>query len=287
MKFTPSIAYGCVHLLDVLSRNSDIDISSVRSIQLTSVYSGDIVKYLIRIKWVKVASSKKLVLTDRGIFVTKQKLRFYKVQLLILDFIKETQPHWVHILRGEKIFALQYIPEGVRQVIQECGLADDANESTTAFWNEVKNYVSNDDASRTGEIGHKGERLTIRYEKDRTGVDPLWTAMEDSKAGYDVGSVVSSSDLSLLRIEAKATIVQMSDAIFYISENEWKVATQDGAHRFYLWLIRKSETMLARLDVGDIRSSIPENRGFGAWKKVGIPYKQFESKFSVTNYLPD
>ena len=287
MKFSPSIAVGCIQLMDVLSRNSNLDISNVRHVQLISVQSSDIVKYLIGIKWVEVKNSKKLTLTNRGSFIMGIQSNYEKIQFLLLDYIKEIQPHWIYILRRGRIFTTQHSPEGVRQVIHECGLADGTGESVASFWNEVIKYTSKDKSSLAVETGRTGEILTLRYEKDRTKTSPIWTAMENSNAGYDIESLVSSTDSSILRIEVKATTMPIGEAAFYISENEWNATYLDGTHKFYLWWISRLHTMLAKLEVEDISANIPKNQGYGTWKKVGIPYQIYKSKFCDTSYLPD
>ena len=167
--------------------------------QLISVQSSDIIKYLIGIKWVEVGNLKKLTITNRGIKILELQSNYEKIQLLLLDYIREIQPYWIYILRRGRFFTTQHSPEGVRQVIHECGLANGTDQSVTSFWDEVMKYTFKDKSSRAVETGRTGEILTLRYETDRTKTSPVWTAMEDSSAGYDVESLVSFTDRSPFR----------------------------------------------------------------------------------------
>lgn len=279
MDITPSMAYGCIDLLETLSSNSDYNRANVQHIDLTSVRSLEVLNILIKLGWIRIGKFESFDVSDRGREICEISSTIEKTREFLLDFVDLDRPTWSQLIPYGRLPALQHAPEEVRQIFRECGLAIGTEYDVISFWNTLAERVRGRMSENLERIGIDGELLTFEYEQIRTEKLPRWVAIEDSRLGYDLLSVVSKDDSSLLRIEVKTSIRSIEDAGFYITENEWSKVCDIGDHKFYLWWLYNGEKRLAILDSDTVQEHIPHNRGEGRWKDVKVPFRIFEDMF--------
>jgi hypothetical protein len=123
----------------------------------------------------------------------------------------------------------------------------------------------------------QAEYLSIEHERLRLkslgiGLDPVWMAIEDNTAGYDVlsydvGPVAPVSRL----IEVKSTIA--SPLRFFITRHEWETAIKYGtSYFFHIWDLQIKR--LYERTVADITPHIPTDNVRGRWTNMEVPVLQ-------------
>lgn len=106
--------------------------------------------------------------------------------------------------------------------------------------------------------------------------EPVWTAIEDNTAGYDVLSY-EKNDFGLINklIEVKSSMA--SPLRFFVSRNEWEQAVKFGdAYHFHIWDMKQtkpiqSNPILYERMAADIAPHIPNDNAKGKWKNAEIP----------------
>lgn len=129
-------------------------------------------------------------------------------------------------------------------------------------------------SSVLSQTGREGERLSLAYEKDRTGIQPIWQSIESNLSGFDILSCLSDADSAPLQIEVKASENSWNYAEFHLTANEWESATLARNYRFHLWALGKNPK-LAIVPVDQMEKHIPSNAGRGKWETVRIPFSVF------------
>ena len=113
---------------------------------------------------------------------------------------------------------------------------------------------------------HETERLVdegiLKY--------PIWIALEDNLAGYDVLSFQQAKggdEVDDLRIEVKAA--SYSPTHFILTRPDWDMASQQPElHLFHIWNLETEE--LLKLSVSDMAAHIPSDSGTGLWREVRV-----------------
>jgi hypothetical protein len=127
------------------------------------------------------------------------------------------------------------------------------------------------------EVGRTAEKLTIRFERDRTGSKPLWQAIETSFSGFDVLSVVAAGASERLKIEVKGSRQRRSEASFYVSRNEWDTALASHNFQFHLWLMHEGQATVFVVPYKEMLSHVPKDGDTGRWESAQLFYKAFTS----------
>jgi hypothetical protein len=165
----------------------------------------------------------------------------------------------------------------IRSVFREAKLLDDPPSSDDiSWWDLVQGRVRlNFDQERLARARH-AESLSIAHEQAelaKLGIKraPIWMAIDDNTAGYDVLSYrLTAVGTTNLLIEVKSTIA--SPVRFYVSRNEWDNADQIGeAYVFHVWEMDKSPPVLHIRTVEQIRPHIPTDNENGKWTNAQIP----------------
>jgi hypothetical protein len=179
------------------------------------------------------------------------------------------RPIWIRTIpHGRKRFA-DSISQDERQCFASAGLLENVPSSRVIeWWDQVSGE------SRMLSDGIKmaqarvAERLSLHHETRRLanlGIDlePVWTALDDNHAGYDILSYDLGTSGPISRVlEVKSTIA--SPLRFYVTHNEWNECLKRGAaYHFHIWDMR-TETLYER-SATEIEPHIPVNRGVGRW----------------------
>lgn len=275
---SPGIAFGCIELLGVVKRNQ-LTPGGVHSLSLGSVSSSAIYRACLDLSWIEVGPNGLLVVTARGEIAASVVSPQAGLRTMLVDFIEVEQPPWLQLVPYGRRETLLQAPPSIRQVFVEAGLAYGDDEETVRFWDGLAARARGLRDDVLTEIGRRGERLTLQHERNRTGVEPKWIAIESSSDGYDVLSRVSASDTRRMTIEVKASEQDTEYASFHLTRNEWQTAIGSMAHRFHLWALARAKDELAVLTVEQVGAHVPEDAGAGAWETLRVPFSAFKEFF--------
>lgn len=274
---SPSVAFGCIELLSVAERYP-LTPGAVHSLSLGAVSSQDILDATLDIRWLSVSTDGFLKPTPRGERALAAPSSRAKLRVLVLDHIDARDPPWLQLASSGRREVLMHAPKELRQIFVEAGLAYDGDAETVAFWDDLASRARGAREEALTEIGRTGERLTLEYEKRRTGADPKWVALDSNSDGYDVLSRRDMGDSRRLVIEVKTTTQGLA-GYFYVSRNEWEVAEDALFHVFHLWDVSEGEPRLAVLKPEEVQRHAPVDGGTGVWQSVRIPFSAFRGAF--------
>lgn len=223
--------------------------------------------------WVRLDSRGNLCPTKRGETILAASTPEEALRHQIRYLISAARPPWAEMISQgrEKV---RYFPPDVQQCFTEAGLLGAPSDEIARWWNILTEAANGSGEEYRNETGRIGERLSIDYERKRTGMIPLWQSLESSFAGYDILSKISKEDSSPLMIEVKTTNEPYEDASFYLSRNEWDVAKLSTNYCVHLWVL-KPDPRLIKIAVPNVGLHVPSDAGTGKWKKVQIPFASF------------
>ena len=124
------------------------------------------------------------------------------------------------------------------------------------------------------DVGRAAERLSIAYERERTGQEPIWQAIETNVAGFDVLSIIDASTRLKLKIEVKGSRMNKNEASFFVTRNEWNTAIKSTAFQFHLWLVRENAKLFV-VAVPEMERHIPSDSGAGRWETAQLFFRDF------------
>lgn len=204
---------------------------------------------------------------------------FYRECVVAVMFSE--MPAWAKLMtlgRGRFIKSLRR-PEyrDIISVFREARLLDEPpSDADILWWDMLQQRVRLDFSAEANARSRESERLTLAYEREKLAtlgieMEPLWTAIEDNTAGYDVTSYRHHGPtVRNLLIEVKSTIA--SPLRFIVSRGEWEKADSVGdAYLFYVWDMGKATPILHIRTVEQVRPHIPQDSASGRWKDCIIP----------------
>ncbi len=165
----------------------------------------------------------------------------------------------------------------IRSLFRQAQLLNQpATNNDIMWWDHVSSHVRLESDRIKLERARKAEELSLYYERQRLiaegiNVEPIWTAVEDNTAGYDVLSY-EKGEFGLINklIEVKSTIA--SPLRFYLTRNEWEQAMEVGdAYVFHIWNLQPDPPSLHIRKTSDIAPHIPKDNEKGKWKVAEIP----------------
>lgn len=221
--------------------------------------------------WSKLSKDGVIILSTRGKEISivdyKSALR-YQLEDLILNF----NPVWGSLLLKGRTEAKNFLPPDVAQCFKDSGLFDQLNDEIILFWDKLALAYRNYSQKKMTEIGRAGEKLSFDYEWERTGVKPIWQAVESNLSGFDILSVADKVSSRKLQIEVKATTSEIGYAKLHLTRNEWATAENSTNFIFHLWHLGQ-DNKLYKIGVEKMAIHIPGNNGEGSWENVEIPFK--------------
>ena len=271
--------------LALLRRIEIYDFSSLSELsysKIVSISAEDIFEFSSSCGWASESESG-LTLTTRGIgllrFQTQGLLIDLKRQMLT-DYVLKCAPIWANRIPYGRREATIFMTKDERACVADAGLLSDHLDAGISGWGDtIATHIRMQTKQSKIGTGRLGERNTIKYERSRTNIDPMWMSIDSNLLGYDIKSQVSKNDPGTLLIEVKASTFTLSRAEFYVTSNEWNVAITSGAYVFHLWCLSDGKKMLAILSPDEILPYIPTNNLDGQWETVKIPFLCFEDKF--------
>lgn len=282
VRFSPGVAQGCFELLTLCKKHpSPVPYFLSSFSRFGSITSENIFSTAQTLRWVCVDEHGVLAPTVEGERLLSTNGYAHLLRQMLLDYIDVERPSWIQNAISGRAKVLGFAGSEIGQVFVEASLADGTDEDTVVFWDTMAARARGIKNERQNEIGRQGERLTLDYEKKRTGRTARWISIESNEDGYDILSVVASDDLRKLSIEVKASTMGVSGS-FYLTANEWERAQETMNHAFHLWDISKAPARLCVADINAMSSHVPQNQGHGNWQSVRVPFLAFQAHFFHT-----
>jgi len=201
--------------------------------------------------------------------------RYTQLRVTLKELALRLKPFWARVSHLGRNRVLQVVSGDQRQCLEFAGLLETPpSDEVVTWWDEIGAFFRAEEEQRNVEIGREGERRTMEYETKRLKSEgipkqPLWIALDDNRAGYDVLSFqkLSTSQIEDLRIEVKAS--SYSPTHFILTRPEWDEASrQPDLHLFHIWNLETEE--LLRLSVEDMAPHMPLDNGNGLWREVRV-----------------
>lgn len=273
MYFSVGMLYSAQELLRFLSLNPRIVSPFSDSLKaFDNIASAKVVFEICqKCEWVRINIDGYLELTTKAddILVDASAEKILRIQ--IQHLIEAYKPTWIPLLTRGRSEALIHLPVDVVQCLREADLTTSYSEDVILWWDKIGKISRRTGKDEKIDVGRRGEKLSIDYERDRTQKEPKWKGFENNFTGYDVLSILNIKNTIPLNIEVKTSNSTWEVASFYISKNEWAVAESSPNYIFHLWvLVPKNKLYIVSTDV--VRSHIPINNGKGTWDAVEIPF---------------
>jgi len=277
--FSPGLIQGCFEILDLADRQ----ILKFRQLEssfpeLGGIPVDRIIDLAQRLRWLKADVNGNAIVAPAGSRLQKIGGYQQKLRQALLDYIDVEMPPWLQNAPSGRSRMLAFTRVDILQVFAEAGLTDERSKEVVSFWDALSSRARGLKNDRLTEIGREGERLTIEYETARTGRIPEWIAIESNEDGYDILSVVSKVNSELLSIEVKTSSMGLAGDLF-LTRNEWDHCKEVEHHCFYLWAVKRAETLLAKINPRQMRDHLPKDGGKGEWLTTQVPFSTFRAAF--------
>jgi len=284
IRLSPGILVSSYQLLKKMYEYENFDVLAqfTRDQSIDGTKILDVVDTILACEWIEV-NGKTARLSPRGIQIA-QNFDCKIKRLMIGDYIRKSTDSWISLITRGRKECVPYLPTDVMACIKNAGLLiTPATDDVVLWWDQQAQSIRKEQELKTLETGRIGEKLTLEYEKRRTGKTPNWKSIESNLAGYDVLSILEKGSTARLSIEVKTSEKQMEVADAYITRHEWEVALESANYKFYFWQINGNKKKLATLDVIELQPNIPNDEGEGAWQEVAIPFHIYSDKFQLYN----
>ena len=205
-------------------------------------------------------------------------------KVILARYISVCCPAWAKRIPYGRKEAFLFMNEEEQRCFIEAGLIESQSEDVLIWWNELASIERMKSDSMLDDLGRKGERLTMAYEKRRTGIKPDWRSIETNLSGYDILSHRSAENLNSLLIEVKSSSKPINDANAVITRYEWDIVRMRNnleRYVFYLWCIQSKNKQLAVIRADEMLQHIPKDNDSGHWETVSVPFCAFAGKFQV------
>jgi len=196
------------------------------------------------------------------------------LQSLLFWLINEHRPWWRRLIPYGRERVRSGLNEDEIQTFRSCGLfSSPPSAEIVEWWDRLAAIVRAESDEALGDQGRYAERLTLEYETKRLqqlgiALSPIWVALDDNGAGYDVRSydIGQASPINRL-IEVKSTVGGEPQMI--LTRNEWDTAAKAGeSYFFYVWRLPSEElTIWSSKAVG---AAVPSDRPGGRWREASI-----------------
>jgi hypothetical protein len=220
--------------------------------------------------WIKLDVTGTIRVSEFGNEVITQTSMRDSLRVQLKHLVETYKPPWSYLIHKGRKEAFQFFPSNVKQCFKEAELIHSYDSDVIEWWDMLAAIARGKQQDTQLEIGRTGEELSLEYERERTGREPIWQSIESNLSGYDLLSCVSDTNPTPLRIEVKATTVTNSFS-FYVTRNEWGVAETSHEYVFHLWILSKTPELFV-LDKKDIIPHIPVNQGHGTWENVKVTF---------------
>jgi hypothetical protein len=279
---SPGVAYGCFNLLGMVDRHA-VPFARMRAElpRHDKVDVGKLIELCQELSWLRANDDGVAVLTPRGARLAAAEGDPAKLRLGLLDYVEVLAPPWAKLAIDGRKKLLTFAPAGVSQCMVEAELATGYADQVVSFWDQLAAIGRGLRGVELTEIGRQGERLSLAFERKRTGREPKWRSVESNADGYDLLSVADRDDSRPVQIEVKASRRGLHGAM-HLTRNEWDATQCMPLHRFHLWDVSTAHPSLAVVAREVVAEHVPADHAEGSWQIAEIPFSAFESMFART-----
>lgn len=273
MYFSVGILYSAQELLRFIKANPNVVSNFPEAFRSFSNVAS--IKAVFEIcqmcEWVRLDTNGYLELTEKSDGILDDVSEEIKLRIQLHHLIEACRPTWMPLLTKGRSEALKYLPVDVVQCLREADLTGSYSDDVILWWDRVGKFTRRTGKDEKIDVGRRGEKMSIKYERNRTHREPKWQGFESNLSGYDVLSIVDPRDTNILNIEVKTSNSTWDVASFFVSKNEWSVAKSSPNYLFHLWsLVPKNNLYIIPVKV--VEKHIPTNKGHGTWESVEIPF---------------
>ncbi len=173
-------------------------------------------------------------------------------------------------------------PSDELECFEQLGLADyRLSEDAIRWWGSIQSAGADFDSGILKRLGDRAELASIRFEEERlkgylsVDIKVDWVSRETDMAGFDILSYSGHQPdpLSRVPIEVKKLSRDHEGThFFYLSRNEFEVASKTPEYRFHLWEIApdaKSATLWIP-NLENVLLASPIDKAPGKWESCKV-----------------
>lgn len=274
-------------LLAAIHQNNCCTLSDINQLKLPyGVNRATARSFLEQCDWLKSYSETDIRITLRGFAINAQ-FNGYEIDAvlwrhILTDYITVCNPAWSKRIPYGRKEAYLIMNTEEQRCFDEADLMTSTSSDVIEWWDSLAADERKKKNASLEHTGRLGELLTIRYEEMRTGVIPVWVAVESNLAGYDILSQQSNDCNEKLLIEVKTSTDNKQYASCIITRHEWDMAQMANnldRYYFYLWCICGKRIEIARIKAREMMEFIPIDTRDGKWQEALIPYSGFYDSF--------
>jgi hypothetical protein len=266
------VLYAALDLLELLDKIPGLDQRFPDMFRTFSVADPKLtLDFGQRCGWVRFNVDGHLEFTPRGRALLGMKQTELALRCQLADVIESYCPPWGPLLSRGRVECLRYLPIDIQQCLKEAGLLGPVDDSVVLWWDSVAESSRKSISDARLKIGRIGEKLSLDYEKKRTGINPIWQSIESNLCGYDILSVTEAGSLSRLCIEVKASNSTPEAATCHLTRLEWDVAQSSENFAFHLWALRPKPVLYIAYPE-TVHTIVPRDSGDGQWESVLVPF---------------
>jgi hypothetical protein len=277
-RLSPGILASVYQMIQILSNHQ----ASKQTLLLSYPYidgvkTEDVFDTALSCKWIKIVDDQIQVSHKAASFAHNFDLQAKRTMLS--EYIFNVKPSWASLMMKGRNECALFVPVDVLACFREAELMfNPPSDDVVEWWDAVAGFLREERQSRLIRIGRMGEKLSLKYEFNRTKTVPKWQAVESNLLGYDLLSRVSEKDCASLCIEVKSSEEAIEYATAHITRNEWDMALSSDYYIFHFWLLSNT-SRLAVISIDMVSPHIPEDKGIGQWENVEIPFNVFADHF--------
>lgn len=277
IRISVDVIWSSKLLLNRISKYNVEKVDNIYLANITPVNTDLLIKLGEKCGWLNFEKDR-ITISKRGKEIVEIRSFCDQAKCILEDYIKCVVPTWCNRIPYGRKEALIFMSKDEQASFYEAGLMEN-DKVSIEWWDNISAYIRDTNNKNKNDVGRSGEQETLLYEKQRTGYDPVWIAIESNLAGYDILSRCSHDNISRLLIEVKTSELSIDHADFYVTSNEWHTACNTKRYLFYIWSFYNRKRKLAVLEPEQIQPYIPTNNRTGEWQSVRIPFASFEFLF--------
>ena len=199
------------------------------------------------------------------------------VQIAFRDTLRHLiaaiRPVWIHLLPAGRARIIDIVDIDLKQCIQIAGLL--SSDAASVYWWDALATLSREwEHHDRLQFGRDAERRAMARERSLlkgTNLHPVWVAIDDNAAGYDIQSWKLNLSLRDSPVEQYIEIKATSPfGTVHITRREWQFA-EAHPERWELQIWQLDYETPTTLKLCDVSPHIPLERNAGSWSITKIP----------------
>lgn len=193
---------------------------------------------------------------------------------LIGAVAKLERPSWLSVIPRGRMLLESVLDVDARGCFARAGLLDGhPDDQAVELLDQLAQLARGWDALERMDSARKAERLSLEVERRRCAAirgaqPPVWVALDNNAAGYDIlSSCQRGGQIAPKYIEVKSS--RATPPVVFLSRNEWEVGSRSpDAWVLHCWIMH--EARLVELTWDQLRPHVPNDAGVGRWEIATI-----------------